>query len=209
MRYFLFFFLFFLRKSFSFRTPLFAVLVMGILPSLQAQTKSCDVYREQYKLDFSELPDVAQVRKLSTKKIQQYKVLFFSFSESKEQAIEEAKLRIAESIVNETSLGPDPDSKLQVIGIDDFIRITAGAVDHLENPPAVINCCHPRIWTMREMSKALHSRLGKGRVIFDRESGGIENSYYADPNRMIKLFGEPTVKIELILDAVCEDILAS
>ena len=112
--------------------------------------------------------------------------------------------RMADAIVAEKSLGPNPDERLQVIGLEDFVRVTAEAVNWLDRPPAIVNCCHPRVWTKRELAEALHERLGYGKVIFDRETGGLEESVYADSKRMIDWFGEPQVSVETILQRVAD-----
>src|SRR5699024_6495275 len=112
--------------------------------------------------------------------------------------------RLAETIVAEQSLGPNPDERMQVIGLEDFVRVTADAVNHLDSPPAVVNCCHPRVWTKRELAEALRAQLGKGKVIFDREIGGEEESVYASSKRMLDWFGEPQVPLETLLKQVAE-----
>lgn len=114
--------------------------------------------------------------------------------------------RMAEVILRESSLGPDPDARVQVIAIEDFVRMTRLAVDHMANPPAVVNCCHPRSWTQRELAEAIHERLARGKVVFDRESGGAENSRFGDTTRMVEWFGEPTVSLEVVLDRVAADL---
>ena len=110
--------------------------------------------------------------------------------------------RTARAILAGESLGQAPDSRHQMIGLEDFVRVTLAAVDRLACPPAIVNCCHPRVWTLRELAETLHQRLGRGRVVFDRESGGVETSVYADVSRMIEWFGEPRVAVEVLLERV-------
>lgn len=114
--------------------------------------------------------------------------------------------RTAEKIVEGRSLGAAPDSKIQVIGYEDFVSITKRAVDRLDCPPPAVNCCHPRVWTMRELAEAIHGRLGRGDVVFDREQGGEENSCYGDPARMIEWFGEPRVSVDTLIERVVTDL---
>jgi nucleoside-diphosphate-sugar epimerase len=113
---------------------------------------------------------------------------------------------MAEAIQRGASLGPDPDAKIQVISLEDFVRVTIGALEHAACPPTAVNCCHPRVWTMRELAEEIHRRLGEGKVVFDRHSGGIENSAYADATRMLAWFGEPAASLDTILDRVIADI---
>lgn len=114
--------------------------------------------------------------------------------------------RFAETIVAEKSLGADPDARIQVIGLEDFVRVTAGAVRYLDRPPPALNCCHPRVWTKRELAEALQERLGRGRVVFDRSAGGENDSAYARADRMIDWFGEPKISAETLLDRVVADL---
>lgn len=114
--------------------------------------------------------------------------------------------RIADFVLAEKPLNDKPDAKLQVIAIEDFIRVTIGAVDHLASPSATVNCCHPRVWTYRELAEELQSRLGRGKALFKTESGGEEKSAYADASRMIEWFGEPSVPIDDVLDRVVQNL---
>jgi nucleoside-diphosphate-sugar epimerase len=115
--------------------------------------------------------------------------------------------RFAEKIIRGESLGPDPDARIQVIALEDFVRVTLGGLDHLASPPAVVNCCHPRVWTRRELADEIQERLGSGEVRFDRETGGEENSAYADVNRMLEWFGPPRVPLDTLLSRVVDAVL--
>ena len=115
--------------------------------------------------------------------------------------------RMAKGILEGKSLGRNPDAKLQVIGLEDFVRVTVAALDRADNPPAVVNCCHPRIWTWRELAEAIHSKLGKGEVRFERELGGEENSECADASRMVEWFGEPTISTDELIRRVAADLV--
>jgi nucleoside-diphosphate-sugar epimerase len=116
--------------------------------------------------------------------------------------------RLAEGIAAKKSLGEDPEARLQVIGLEDFVRVTAEAAERVSNPPAVVNCCHPHVWTKRELAESLHRRLGCGEVIFDAPAGGREVSAYATADRMLEWFGEPRVPLDLLLDRAAEAALA-
>ena len=107
---------------------------------------------------------------------------------------------MVDAILSHASLGPNPDAKIQVIALEDFVRVTKEAARHVRNPPIAVNCCHPRVWSMRELAEHIHHRIGRGTVVFDREHGGLECSAYADPSRMLEWFGEPTVSVEEIID---------
>lgn len=114
--------------------------------------------------------------------------------------------RMAEAILKEQSLGPSPDAKLQVISIEDFVRVTKAAVDHMKAPPSAVNCCHPRIWTKRELADAIRKELGRGKIVFDRERGGADCSGYGDVSRMIEWFGPPEVTWEQLIDRVVDAV---
>lgn len=114
--------------------------------------------------------------------------------------------RMAEAILAAKSLGPDPDAKKQVIAIEDFVRVTKEAVKRMATPPVAVHCCHPKVWTQRELAEEIHKRLGKGKVVFDREQGGVENSVYADTKKMVDWFGEPTVAVEEVIERVVDDL---
>ncbi|MFO7974426.1 MAG: NAD-dependent epimerase/dehydratase family protein [Candidatus Hydrogenedentota bacterium] len=111
--------------------------------------------------------------------------------------------RIAEAILAGESLGPNPDAKTQVISLEDFVRVTVAALQKAETRPIAVNCCHPRVWTERELATEIHRRLGKGKVVFGRESGGVEQSVVADPARMVKWFGQPRIPVNEVLERVC------
>jgi len=115
--------------------------------------------------------------------------------------------KFAETILAGKSLGPNPAQKIQLIALEDFVNVTIKSLEHMACPPATINCCHPRVWTFRELAAEIHQQLGKGSVIFDRESGGVEASCHADASRMIRLIGEPTVPVEKLIERVVEDLL--
>jgi nucleoside-diphosphate-sugar epimerase len=117
--------------------------------------------------------------------------------------------RMAETIARGESLGPNPDERTQVIALEDFVRVTRLALDKAAVPPSAVNCCHPRVWTMRELAQELHRRLGRGEVVFDREEGGVDDSVTADPARMVDWFGEPTVDMDEVLGRVVEDVKQS
>lgn len=112
--------------------------------------------------------------------------------------------RLCEDIVRGEPIAMGPDEKIQVIALEDFVRITISSVALVDNPPTLINCCHPRVWTVKELALELHRRIGAGSVEFTRNSGGEEESYYADPSKMIQLFGQPKVPLELLLERVAK-----
>lgn len=114
--------------------------------------------------------------------------------------------RMAESIASAQSLGADPDANMQVIALEDFVRVTHAALDRAACPPVWVNCCHPRLWTRRELAGAIRDALGRGEVIFDREHGGLESSACADTARMVEWFGEPTVSVDTLIRRVAEDM---
>jgi len=115
--------------------------------------------------------------------------------------------RLAETILSSESLGPNPDTRVQVIGIEDFVRVTIASMEKMATPPTAVNCCHPQVWTTRQLAEAIHRRVGRGKVIFDRSEGGVEHSAYAKVDRMIDWFGPPTVAPEQLIDRVVSDIL--
>ena len=110
--------------------------------------------------------------------------------------------RTARSVLAGESLGSHPDQRLRVIAIEDFVRVTHLAVERVANPPVVVNCTDPAVWTLRQLAEELQRRLGSGKVVFDRENGGVEHSVYADPSRMIEWFGAPRVSMETLLGRV-------
>jgi nucleoside-diphosphate-sugar epimerase len=109
---------------------------------------------------------------------------------------------MAESILQGQSLGPHPNARIQAIGLEDFVRITKDSVRKVECPPTAVNCCHPRVWTRRQLAEEIQNRLGHGTVTFDREAEGVEHSVYADVGRMIEWFGEPQVSMDTLLERV-------
>jgi nucleoside-diphosphate-sugar epimerase len=111
---------------------------------------------------------------------------------------------MAECIVRGVSLGSKPDAFIQVIALEDFVRVTKEAVERLDAPPIAVNCCHPRVWTYRELAERIREELGRGEVVFDRESGGVEDSAYADVGRMLDWFGEPLVSLERMIQRVVD-----
>jgi nucleoside-diphosphate-sugar epimerase len=114
--------------------------------------------------------------------------------------------RNAEAILEGRSLGSAPDARIQVIGYEDFVRVTHRAVEKLADPPPAVNCCHPHVWTQRELAEAIRDRLGRGKVVFDRETGGEDGSVYADVSRMIDWFGEPTVPVDAVINRVATSL---
>ncbi len=110
--------------------------------------------------------------------------------------------RMAVAIAKGESLGPNPDARLRVIGLEDFVRVTVAARDRVATPPPAVNCCGLKVWTQRELAEAIHSRLGRGEGVFDRPSGGLEQSVQADPSRMVEWFGPPTVDQETMIERV-------
>lgn len=114
--------------------------------------------------------------------------------------------RMAENIRAARSLGPDPDAKIQVIGYEDFVWVTIRSLQYLDTPPAIVNCCHPRIWTKRDLAETIRERLGTGKVVFDRESGGAENSVHGECRRMTEWFGEPEIPVDTLIDRAVNDI---
>ncbi|MEA3336163.1 MAG: NAD(P)-dependent oxidoreductase [Chloroflexota bacterium] len=114
--------------------------------------------------------------------------------------------RMADTILAGKSLGPNPDARVQVITLEDAVRVTQAAVSRATCPPVAVNCCHPRVWTYRQLAETLQARLGRGEVIFDRESGGVEHSAYADVSRMLAWFGEPQVSLETMFERITQAV---
>ena len=115
--------------------------------------------------------------------------------------------RMAEKVLAGESLGASPDARTQVIALEDFVRVTKLSADRVARPPAAVNCCHPRVWTQRELADTIRDCLGKGEVVFDKDQGGLEGSVYADVSRMVEWFGEPTVSVEKLIDRAVADLL--
>lgn len=115
--------------------------------------------------------------------------------------------RMAEQVLAGKSLGADPDALLQVIALEDFVRVTVAATARAACPPAAVNCCHPRLWTRRELALELERRLGRGEVVFDAPQGGRERSACASADRMCEWFGPPTVPLDEVLDRVVRELL--
>lgn len=114
--------------------------------------------------------------------------------------------RFAELILTGRKIGEYPDTKIQVIGLEDIVRMTKAAVKHAAKPPVEVNCCHPRIWTYKELGEAIRKQLGQGKILFDHKKGGVEKSAYADVSLMIKWFGEPQFHVETLIDRAVKDL---
>ena len=114
--------------------------------------------------------------------------------------------RMAETILARESLGPNPDARVQVMALEDTVHVTLAAVSRATCPPLAVNCCHPRVWTYRQLADTLQARLGRGSVVFDRETGGGEHSAYADVSRMLAWFGEPEVSLETLFERVARAV---
>eukprot|EP00744_Colponema_vietnamica_P009759 GILI01013851.1.p1 GENE.GILI01013851.1~~GILI01013851.1.p1 ORF type:complete len:336 (+),score=77.53 GILI01013851.1:128-1135(+) len=115
-------------------------------------------------------------------------------------------LNIGEQIRSGKNLGPYPDLKLQILSLDDFVRMTRRSVDVVTGPSAdlygAVNICHPQVWTLRELSSVISERIGGGTTKFDREAGGDEFSTVGDTNRMLHLFGYPGVELDTLFDQI-------
>lgn len=114
--------------------------------------------------------------------------------------------QMAQTILKGKSLGSAPDARMQVIAIEDFVRVTSAALDRVANPPAVVNCCHPRVWTRRELAETIQRRLGTGTVVFDCEQGGETQSAIADVSRMREWFGDPTVPVSAVIERAVKHV---
>lgn len=115
-------------------------------------------------------------------------------------------ISMAEKILEEKSQGPNPDSRVQVLSLEDFVRVTMGAINYVECPPIAVNCCHPQDWSRRELAEAIYQKLERGKVIFDQPTGGSEHSVYANAGRMLAWFGEPRISLEILINRVVESI---
>ena len=58
---------------------------------------------------------------------------------------------------------------------------------------------------MRESANEIRKRLGKGKVVFERETGGAECLACAKVNRMLEWFGGPRVSLDELLNRVVEN----
>lgn len=114
--------------------------------------------------------------------------------------------RFADAIIDDESLGSDPDAHIQVIALEDFVRVTVAAMSKADLCPPVVNCCHPKVWTKRELAQRIHEELGVGAVRFDTESGGRESSAYATADRMIEWFGPPQVSLDTLFRRVADNV---
>jgi len=111
--------------------------------------------------------------------------------------------KLADTILKGESLGDAPDQRIQVIGLDDFVRYTVLATESADRIPEAINICHPTIWTMRGLANRLRDILGEGDVRFDRDTGGTERSVIGNPAKVIELFGEPLQELTPLMEEVC------
>lgn len=111
--------------------------------------------------------------------------------------------KMARSILHERSLGSRPEECIQVISLDDCVRCTVQAVDHLRSPRQAVNVVHPRVWTVRELADHIRQELGDGRVVFDSNAGGRDHSVWGDPRRMIQTFGEPHDDLDELIRRAC------
>lgn len=116
--------------------------------------------------------------------------------------------RYADTILRGDSLGALPDQRLQVIGLQDFVRCTAEAAERIDRVPRHVHVVHPRVWTQRELADRLQAGMGRGVVHFEREIGGAETSLWADPTLMIRTFGPPKQNLDALIDDVCADAVA-
>jgi len=107
---------------------------------------------------------------------------------------------MARAIAAGRSLGGTPEARVQVIAIEDLVRCTIEGVNEAAVPAKVVNICHPRVWTMRELAETVHRVLGRGRVVFDTESGGAEASRTGDASEMERLFGPPRVPLQVVVE---------
>ena len=114
-------------------------------------------------------------------------------------------LHLARKILKGESVGSGED-RIQVIGMEDFVRCTAAAADLVSNPPRVINICHPRVWTMRELGQRIRQELGRGEVVTE-DAPAAEKTMW-DASLMIEEFGPPQEDIEELIGRVCRAALA-
>ncbi len=110
--------------------------------------------------------------------------------------------RIADTILAEKSLGKFPDMQVQAIGIKDFVRCTFDARNKLGKTPFVCNVCHPKIWSYRELAERLQKELGTGKVLFDADNGGRDNSAWGSTTKMIAEFGNPVEELDELIRQV-------
>ncbi|HOR27318.1 MAG TPA: NAD(P)-dependent oxidoreductase [Candidatus Sumerlaeota bacterium] len=113
---------------------------------------------------------------------------------------------MASRILGGESLGPHPDRRIQVIALEDAVRVTAAACSRAEHPTAAVNCCHPREWGWRELAEEIHRRLGRGSVVFDAPAGGVATTVCADAGRMVEWFGPPQVTLEAMIERVVREL---
>ncbi|MFW6061038.1 MAG: NAD-dependent epimerase/dehydratase family protein [Phycisphaeraceae bacterium] len=116
--------------------------------------------------------------------------------------------RLAQSILRGESLGDAPDAYVRVIGMVDFVRCTLAAAARLDagTLPRAVNIVHPTLWTRRQLAERIHKALGQGAVVFDRESGGVEQSVYGEPSLMLETFGPPEEDLDTLIDQVCAQV---
>ena len=110
---------------------------------------------------------------------------------------------IAKAVLAAESLGDQPDRRLQVIGLEDFVRCTVLAAERIDGLPRAVNVCHPRVWTLRELAERIARQLGSGQVVFDRQTGGHEDSVIGDPACMIEHFGPPREDLDELIARIC------
>jgi nucleoside-diphosphate-sugar epimerase len=115
---------------------------------------------------------------------------------------------LAEAILAGESLGDSPDERLQVIGREDFIRCTLEAEGRLAKEPLIVNVCHPRVWSKRQLAERIIAELGRGQVMFNADSGGAEHSYTGATKKMVDLFGPPREDLDAIIALVAHTVAA-
>ncbi len=112
--------------------------------------------------------------------------------------------RMADTILTGESQGRYPDQRIQVIGLDDFVRCTVEAAERIDQMPRAVHVVHPTIWTLRGLAERLQRGMGKGEVVFETEAGGARTSVWADPALMIDTFGPPQQDLEQLINEVCK-----
>jgi len=117
--------------------------------------------------------------------------------------------RIADSVLAERSFGHQPDLRVQVMGLLDFVRCTALAGESWQSVPSVINVTHPQDWSYRELAERVTREVGRGRVQFEVDGGGLEDSIWVDTTRMVRAFGPPQDDLDQLIARVAKEALRS
>ena len=103
-------------------------------------------------------------------------------------------------------MGGDPETRLQIMAVEDAVRVTLESVTRMQATSTILNCCHPHVWSKRELATRIQDELGLGVVRFYETHAEQRKTASASAQRLCEWFGPPRISLENMIQRAIDTV---